>query len=519
MGIIKLQDKGRVGNFLFQLATTLAISERCDCQYMLPEWQYKPYLNIKWHDDDGCDVDIVYKEPHFHFDNNVIRDDFINNNVVAINGYWQSEKYFEDQWDKIKSQFTFEKDFMDRILYHSGLEIKDNYWAVHIRLTDYIEKSDKYFHIEPEAYTAFFASHPECVFYIFSDDYRYCRNMYGELDNVEFVEKCSPIEHLALMSQFKNILIANSSFSWWAAKIAEIYNPNVNVFRPDHHFVGEFAKLNDSKDFYPERWHVFNTSMKVDLRDVTFMIPVSMDSKERKNNVDLVVCMLQRNFDTNIIIGEQGGERFSYMSRWTCYHNFKNMHSFHRTKMLNEMAIMSDTPIVVNYDADVIIPPAQIWKAVDKIRKDKADFVYPYRFYARVPRIPHRKEIMKVFDVGVLSHCFFKGTTVHSKVSWGGSIVLNKKKFIGAGMENENFVSWGREDFSRIVRFEKLGFRVERIYGLLYHINHVRGDNSTKLHADYRRNDAEYKKIKEMSKEELINYVESWPWRKDAINR
>jgi len=64
------------------------------------------------------------------------------------------------------------------------------------------------------------------------------------------------------------------------------------------------------------------------------------------------------------------------------------------------MALRTNTPYVVNWDADVIITPLQIWLAVEKLR-DGADMVFPYdgRF-ARWPRQPWFKEIERTLDLG-----------------------------------------------------------------------------------------------------------------------
>ena len=182
------------------------------------------------------------------------------------------------------------------------------------------------------------------------------------------------------------------------------------------------------------------------------------------------------------------------------------------------MTKMAQTPIVINFDADVIFPPIQLYKAVQMIRSGEYDFVYPYTKFARVPRNPHRKALQKHLDIGILALFSFKGMEDKAKTSYGGAVVYNKEKFIEAGMENENFKNWGREDFERIRRFKKLGYNTGRVSGNLYHIDHVKGDNSTRIHAHYRGNESEYMKVRDMSKEELLKYVESWQWRKDALS-
>ena len=60
--------------------------------------------------------------------------------------------------------------------------------------------------------------------YIFSDDLNWCRNNFKLSSNfnninitINFISLKTDIEELIFMSKFNNIIIANSSFSWWAA--------------------------------------------------------------------------------------------------------------------------------------------------------------------------------------------------------------------------------------------------------------------------------------------------------------
>ena len=48
--------------------------------------------------------------------------------------------------------------------------------------------------------------------------------------------------------------------------------------------------------------------MKTDLTDVTFIIPVKIDSDDRRRNLKITLSYLQRNFDTNIIVCESDKE-------------------------------------------------------------------------------------------------------------------------------------------------------------------------------------------------------------------
>ena len=60
-----------------------------------------------------------------------------------------------------------------------------------------------------------------------------------------------------------------------------------------------------------------------------------------------------------------------------------------------------------------------------------------------------------------------------------GAMLVNKKAYIKAGMENERFYGWGPEDFERYDRRKILGLKIHRSKGPLFHLTHSRGSNST----------------------------------------
>jgi predicted glycosyltransferase involved in capsule biosynthesis len=248
--------------------------------------------------------------------------------------------------------------------------------------------------------------------------------------------------------------------------------------------------------------------MKVDLRDTTFLIPVNYDHRDRKDNLDLLLKMITKIFDTNIIVGEQGGRKFEYVSKYVTYMNF-DYKDFHRTKMLNEMAKASKTPIIVNQDVDCHVVPAAMLRAVDMIRRDEADFVYPYQYlFVRVKKEYHQ-DIHKHYDLAAVGH-IKRGVDTKSRPSLGGIVLFNREKFLANGGENEAFVSYSPEDLERYERFKMLDLRCRRVRGHLYHLEHFKGVNSTTANPHYEAGVQELLKIRDMTRQELIEYVNSW---------
>jgi hypothetical protein len=144
--------------------------------------------------------------------------------------------------------------------------------------------------------------------------------------------------------------------------------------------------------------------------------------------------------------------------------------------------------------------------------------VFPYdgRF-ARMNREKWFKIVSGGKDIGLAANDVFPGQEFdHNSV--GGCVMWNKEAFIRGGMENENFISFGPEDCERHDRFKMLGFEIIRIPGNLFHMDHYKGPNSSNKNPYFRANHIEIEKIRSMTKSELLEYVNTWPWRHPYTN-
>ena len=254
----------------------------------------------------------------------------------------------------------------------------------------------------------------------------------------------------------------------------------------------------------------------LDLKQTTFLIPVKIEHEDRANNLKIVVDYLSNALDTNIIIHEQDSDavrdilkdyRFGYMK------TEREDGMIHRTKQLNDMTKKATTPVVVNYDADVLCYPEIYKQAQEVILQNRADVVYPYngKFYD-VPRKYH-DVIFERKTLGHIEPIQNNGDLLHPN-SVGGAIFLNRQKYMDVGMENQNFMSWGFEDNERLFRFKKLGCRIARIGGALFHLTHTRTTNSVPEHPFYKHNEQEFYRIVRMHKQQLRQEVNRWGWRR-----
>lgn len=526
--------KGRLGNQLFQLAGMIGLSKKYNQELRLPVWAYMRYFVPPKHTmDAGLKGSKQVHEGYYHYVPGAW--DAIADGSYDVDGWLQTEKLWEHCVADVKAALTWEKNFETNVVQGCGVTDLKNAIAISVRRGDYVGNVN--YDLLPVSYymQALMNEFPDYLdrnILIFSDDISYCKLHFAGLPNVWFAEGHNDVVQLCIMSHCNNHIISNSTFSWWGAYLAELRNHDVKIVRPKYLFAGPLLASHDAKDHWPERWTVYDhkeggAAKKYDLMDVTFTIPVTYDHLDRRQNLDLSVCMLQRAFDTNIIVGEAviGGNNdenhfhFRYMSKYCDLISFV-LPYFHRTKMLNELAMEAKTPIVANFDADVLVPEVQVLVAVEMIRKGRLDGVYPYdgRF-ARVPRNEWFKKLEKELDLGIFRGANFvgaEGLTGHNSV--GGAVIWNRAKFFEGGGENEYLISHAPEDAERWERFRMLGYKIGRVIGKLFHMDHWIGDNSSNRHGYKEANGLVWHKFKQIQTAEAMReYVKSFPWLKKRI--
>ncbi len=148
-------------------------------------------------------------------------------------GYWQSEKYFDFVEDEIRQEFKLPK-----------AQIDDNMVAVTVRRGDYLSLPDVFAQLDEAYYAEARKVFPNSDFVVFSDDPVWCEE---NLEWADIVMPCSdPVQDLALLSSFKNHIIANSSYGWWGAWLAK----GNKVIAPKKWFTNGL----DDSDLIPDRW-------------------------------------------------------------------------------------------------------------------------------------------------------------------------------------------------------------------------------------------------------------------------
>lgn len=156
---------------------------------------------------------------------NIQFEEYKNLDDIYIEGYWNNEIYFAGVKEEIRKAYRFTKieltNYQTRILneIESGESV-----SVHVRRGDYKKYPKAFPMCSPDYYRKAVellskeGKNLKC--FVFSDDLPWCKKELQFLPDVVFVE--NPVrdhayKDMMLMSRCKHNIIANSTFSWWAA--------------------------------------------------------------------------------------------------------------------------------------------------------------------------------------------------------------------------------------------------------------------------------------------------------------
>lgn len=247
--IVTCKIEGGLGNQLFQISHALCLAWKNN---LLPIFEkIKPPVDVS---DRPSYWDTIFKNvlsitPFINCEWQIITesgDRFNNIGKIEYNtklqGYWQTSKYFYEYKDRIKELFKISDEIKEKI----NNIIPKNCTAIHIRRTDYVKLK---WELPIEYYT-------QCIqheltrdkdvnFLIFSDDNKWCREHFSGIRIFDYGDE---LDQFYAMSLCDNIIMANSTFSWWAAFLS---NNVKNVYVPEPWFPS-FQPYN--LDIYETQW-------------------------------------------------------------------------------------------------------------------------------------------------------------------------------------------------------------------------------------------------------------------------
>ena len=264
IGFNYLGKLGQLGNQMFQFAATLGVARYTGVTYSIPNHdevivdalgnklriELFDCFDIKPENTGILKTDYVVAEKGFEFDPSILSSS--REVDYTLHGFFQTEKYFKHCARELREQFSFKKYIVDEC---NDIieECFDNPIALHIRRGDFLINSGNHYNQSLDYYEkalSKFDSERQVV--IFSDDPQWCvEQKLFESDRFIVSSGNDPYIDLYLMTQCSDFIIANSTFSWWGAWLAN----RGKVIAPKKWFGPNNSHLN-TKDLYPEHWEI-----------------------------------------------------------------------------------------------------------------------------------------------------------------------------------------------------------------------------------------------------------------------
>ena len=282
IGNNRIGCNGRLGNQMFQYASMRGIAAVKGFDWVVPPENYDHTANYALFEtfkmtnvqekNIGFVEGEILKETIHCYDENLVDSCSDNTN---LDGFFQTEKYFENIADEIRSDFTFKDEYLKPCKeFIDSLDTTPIF--LHVRRGDAIGK-EHYHPVAPMSYyvEALKRFDKDTPCFVFSDDLDWCKSQ--ELfksdrflfnDNIERYDYQSmdgsgsmqytllPHVDLCLMSLCSGAIIVNSSFSWWGAWLQ---NSRGKVIASKPWF-GPSASDLDTSDVVPDHWEIIDWS-------------------------------------------------------------------------------------------------------------------------------------------------------------------------------------------------------------------------------------------------------------------
>jgi hypothetical protein len=204
--------------------------------------------------------------------------------------------------------------------------------------------------------------------------------------------------------------------------------------------------------------------------------------------------------------------RFKEKNRQNIQYHFIEDSSevFHRTRYINLLLKMVQTPIVGVWDTDVIIPLNQIEESIREIKEGRTAFSSPYGGCSYFVPSAISESFRRQADLDILKSAQQGLREAFGVYSVGGAFLVNSMVYKECGGENEHFYGWGAEDLERVKRMEAFGHILHRVEGPLFHLHHPR-ENSQYVNVEAQvKSLQELLHIANLSQKEIGEYVKTW---------
>ena len=265
-----------------------------------------------------------------------------------------------------------------------------------------------------------------------------------------------------------------------------------------------------------------------DLKGLTILFHVRIDTVERGRNVKIITDYYRKNFCNFkcIFIEDDNIRQLPDIIEFTeddTYVFSKNTDQWNKCAAFNKGIVLAKSEILAFHDLDAIIPPNQLLSAIDDLLENRdAGLVYPYNGLFLCVDKAIKDEFAQTLDYTDLTKHWPDKLTVNysdgrvlvgSNTSVGGCVLGRRDNIIKANGYNPTFKGWGYEDNEFPRRVHIMGFTVSKLTNstaALWHLPHYGPGASPKVENPYHeRNRQICSFIETASKEKVREYTKT----------
>lgn len=266
---IEIGRYGRLGNQIFQVASTIGIALDNEMSFSFPEhiessdvgilFNIKGDIISEGYVPKILEIDQIY-EP--------VKVPRSLHGVISLHGYYQSFFYFNHHTTRLKKILRPNHHMVTTVLSKFPKLMVEGSVGIHVRRGDYIhqENHDLYTQIGIDYFEKALERipHVERVF-VASDDIDWCRENFKHLPyEVVYTNGNDIYDDFLVLALSHSLIIPNSSFGWWAAYLKGLHYGNGTVIAPSPWYqeAGKLGYLNkNSPYFYLKNWEVIDVRL------------------------------------------------------------------------------------------------------------------------------------------------------------------------------------------------------------------------------------------------------------------
>ena len=284
-----------IGNQLFMYAHSYSLSKTINCDLFIDNTSgyFKKKNQIRSYELDKFNIDTALSDKKYCFDTffsnfnrNILKkiDNFKNNklflieerdenkatkyndtssyifsDLLYVEGYFESEKYFKTFENDLKSKFIIKDKYINKNNKFIELLKNNNSVSISVRQNRYSERGK----IDKEKSTEFTKNTIDYInrsvsflkkkisnpkFFIWSNDFTNLNNYFNENEFTFIINDSNKsLNDFNLFKYSKHFIVGPTSFHWWGAWLNE--NPDKICVRPP-----DYLNPSNNKDFWPESW-------------------------------------------------------------------------------------------------------------------------------------------------------------------------------------------------------------------------------------------------------------------------